>query len=131
MGLFDKLFGSSPPKKQRTLYDDFKATAVPLVVHGYRRVAAERGCAPGPGVSDEEIFVVYEMVLSTFQRVAHERGEHLPAAILNNIALIFLQKYQMFGQTNRQFFIEHIAYEVHKYKKGGLREEYRKEFNLW
>jgi hypothetical protein len=49
MGLFDKLFGGSPPKKQRTLYDDFKATAVPLVVNGYRRVAAERGCAPPQG----------------------------------------------------------------------------------
>ena len=131
MGLFDKLFGNSPPKKERTLYDDFKATAGPLVVSGYRRVAAQRGCAPGPSVSDEEILVVYEMVLTTFQKVAHERGEHLPAAILNNIALFFLQKYQMVGQANVQFFTEHVAYEAFKYHKEGLREEYRRPLELF
>jgi hypothetical protein len=101
------------------------------VVNGYRRVAAERGCAPGPGVSDEEILVVYEMVLSTFQKVAHERGEHLPAAILNNIALIFLQNYQMIGQGNVQFFTEHVGYEAIKYHKEGLRPEYDKPLQLF
>jgi hypothetical protein len=104
---------------------------VKLVVNGYRRIAAERGCAPGPNISDEEILVIYEMVLSTFQKVAHERGEHLTAPILNNIALFFLQKYQMIGQGNVQFFTEHVAYEAIKYHNEGLRVEYQQPLELF
>jgi hypothetical protein len=63
MELFKKLFGSSQQKKERTAYDDFKDLAGPLVVNGFRRIAAQRGCPPGPSVSDQEILVVYEMVL--------------------------------------------------------------------
>src|SRR5207253_1166423 len=114
-GFFDRLFGRS--QSQRTMYDEFLELATPLVVSGYRRVAAERGCAPEPGISDAEIIQIYQKVGTAFQDAARARGEILPAAIVNNIVLFFLQKYQMFGQTNRQFFNEHLAYEVHKYKK--------------
>ena len=131
MGLFDKLFGGGQPKKERTAYDDLNDLARPLVVNGYRRIAAQRGCAPGPSVSDKEILVVYEMVLSIFQKAAQDRGEHLAAPILNNIALIFLQKYQMIGQANVPFFTEHVLYEAAKYHKEGLREEYRQPLNLF
>jgi hypothetical protein len=128
-GFFDRLFRRS--QSQRTMYDEFLELATPLVVSGYRRVAAERGCAPGPGISDAEIIQIYQEVGTAFQGAARAQGEILPDAIVNNIVLFFLQKYQMFGQTNRQFFIEHVAYEVHKYKKEGLREDYRKELNLF
>jgi hypothetical protein len=131
MGLFDKLFGSNAPKNECALYDDFKDNAGRLVVDGYRRIAAERGCAPGPNISDEEILLIYEMVLSTFQKVAQERGEHLAAPVLNNIALFFLQKYQMIGQGNVQFFTEHVAYEALKYHKEGLRAEYQQPLQLF
>ena len=131
MGLLNKLFGAGQPKKERTLYDDFKAIAGPMVVDGYRRIAAQRGCAPGPSVSDGEILVVYEMVLTIFQKAAQDRGERLPAPVLNNIALFFLQKYQMIGQANVQFFTEHVMYEAAKYHKEGLREEYRQPLKLF
>jgi hypothetical protein len=86
MGLLDKLFGH---RKQRTMYDDFLEAATPIVVSGYRRIAARRGCAPGPSVSDAEIIAIYQKVGTAFQDAARARGEILPAAILNNVVLIY------------------------------------------
>ena len=78
MGLFDQIFRRG---KQRTMYDDFLEVATPIVVNGYRRIAARRGCAPGPGISDAEIVAIYQKVGTAFQDAARARGEILPAAI--------------------------------------------------
>jgi hypothetical protein len=129
MGILNWLFGK--PEKPRTMYDDFMDMATPLVVNGYRRIAAQRGCAPGPSISDAEIIQIYQTVGTAFQDAARARGELLPAAIQNNIVLFFLQKYQMIGQSNPEFFVQGIAYEAVKYQKEGLREEYRKPLELF
>ena len=128
MGLLDKVFGH---RKQRTMYDDFLEAATPIVVTGYRRIAARRGCAPGPSVSDAEIIAIYQKVGTAFQDAARARGEILPSAILNNIVLIFFQKYQTIGKSNPAFFDEHIAYEAAKFQNEGLRNEYQRELSLF
>lgn len=129
MGFLSRIFGE--PKKQRTIYDDFLEAASPVLVNGYRRIAAARGCAPGPDISDAEIIQIYQTVGTAFQDAARARGELLPAAILNNIVLYFFQKYQMMGKASPEFFAQHVAYEASKYQRDGLREEYRQPLELF
>ena len=129
MSFLDRLLG--PRQKQRTVYDDFVELATPLVVNGYRRITAERGCAPGPSISDAEIIDIYRKVGAAFQHAARARGEFLPSAILNRIVLIFLQMYQTMGRANPAFFAEHIAYEASKYQQEGLRNDYKQELSLF
>jgi hypothetical protein len=128
MSILNWLFGE--PKKQRTMYDDFMEATAPLIVNGYRRVAAARGCAPGPSISDAEIIQIYQTVGTAFQDAARARAEILPAPIQNNIVLFFLAKYQILGQADPAFFAQSIAYEASKYQKDGLREEYRTPLKL-
>lgn len=129
MSFLNRLFGRSQP--QRTMYDEFLEVATPLLVNGYRRVAVERGCAPNRSISDAKIVEIYQKVGTAFQNAARVRGEILRAVIVNNIVLFFLQKYQMFGETNPAFFEQHISYEAAKYEKEGLRDEYNQELTLF
>lgn len=113
------------------MLDEVQEVGGKLIVSGYRRIAAQRHCAPGPETSDAEIVQIYKIVGTAFQDTARMRGEIIPAAILNNIVLFFLQKYQMFGRANPKFFTEHLEYERAKYRTSGLREEYRQPLNLF
>ena len=126
MGLLSWIFGE--PKKPRNAYDDFLEIAVPLVVNGYRRIAAERGCAPGPEVSDAKIIEIYQRVLEAFKAAASTRGERIPATILNYIALFFFQKYKLLGDAR---FESHLQYEITKYSQEGLREDYKQHLELF
>jgi hypothetical protein len=129
MGLLDLIFGRSA--KKRTMYGDFLEVATPILISGYRRIAAGRGCAPGSSISDEEIVAVYQKVGTAFQNAARARGEILPATVQNGIVLVFLQKYQILGQADSVFFNAHISYEATKFQREGLREDYREELSLF
>lgn len=126
MGFLNWIFGE--PKKPRTLYDDFLEAAVPAIVNGYRLVAAQRDCAPGPEIPDAKIFEIYQRVMEAFQSAAKARGERIPATILNNIVLYFLQSYQMFGEVRCE---SHLQYEIAKYTEDGLREDYKRHLSLF
>ena len=126
MGIFNWLFGE--PKKQRTMYNEFMDAAIPVVVNGYRRIAAQRGCAPDPNISDTKIIEIYQRVLQAFQSAARARGEHIPATILNHIVLYFFHNYQMFGDA---MFESHLEYEVTKYSQYGLRDDYKQHLSLF
>lgn len=102
MSFLQRLFGG--PTKQRTVLDDVQDVSGKLIVSGYRRIAAQRGCAPGPAISDAQIIQIYKTVGTAFQDAARARNEIVRAAILNNIVLFFLQKYQMFGIEQPRVF---------------------------
>ncbi len=57
-----------------------------------------------------------------FSKVAKERGEDLDAAALANISSKFIIVYEEFGM---KFYKEHLKYELDKFRKEGLREDYR------
>jgi hypothetical protein len=119
---------SVQPAKPQTIYADFLEIATPLVINSYRRIAAERGCAPGLNVSDAKIIEIYKQVGGAFQTAAHAQGAHIAAAILNNIFFYFFQTYQLVGDA---MFQSHLEYEVEKYSKYGLRDEYKKPLKLF
>ncbi len=125
-----ELAGANKKKDQpsRTLYDDFSDISMPLIVNGYRRIAAQRGCALGPEVSDAKIIEIYQRVLEAFQTAARARGERIPATILNYIVLYFLQNYQTFGDAR---FESHLQYEIVKYSQEGLRDDYKQHLSLF
>jgi len=116
--------GFSEPK---SLYEKARELSTPLIVEGYRRVAAERSIAPTSRTSDEKIIQIYRQVGSAFNEASMQRGEHIPAVYLNNIILKFLQVYEL-GED--MFFNEHLKYEVDKYTREGLREDYKREISL-
>jgi hypothetical protein len=124
MGFLDKLF---PPRPNfRAIYEGFLTN----VVNGYRHTAAVHRCAPKKDISDQEICRIYETIDKAFQNVAKSRGERLSDETIFNIGLFFLQKYEMVGKANPEFFTKHIAYEVEKYQREGLRVEYNREISL-
>jgi hypothetical protein len=100
----------------------------PLIVSGYRRIAAAHGCAPSTTTSDEKIIEIYSCVCKAFLEASKRRGEVIPAVFLNRIVLKFLQVHEKFPE---HFFEEHLRYEVDKYLAQGLRPEYRKELPLF
>ena len=125
MSFFKKLFGSPKP---RTLWDEAKETAGKAIIFGYRRIAKEKGCAPTQKTSDDKIVEIYSKVISSFQKAAKEKNEHIPAVNLNYIALKFYQVYELAGDA---FLDEHLDYEVNLYKTSGLREDYKQELKLF
>lgn len=124
MGILGKLFG-----KKKTLYDEIKGIADPLIIRTYRGLALQNNCAPTKKTSDQEILMVYQKVLTAFRNAAAKKGEFIPANTCNYIVFHFLQIYEIQGKA---FFDEHINYEIMKYNMYGLRETYKgKEINLF
>jgi hypothetical protein len=112
----------SPP-----LHDQIQDVAGRAVVYGYRKIAAERGCAPTSKTSDAEILDIYKRVLTAFRAAAEKRGERIPAGNLNFMAWKFFLVKEKFGE---EFMQEHLNYEVDKYVSEGLRSDYQQELNL-
>ena len=125
MSFLKNLFGA--PAKQRTMLDDVQEVGGRLIVKGYRRIAAQHGCAPTAKTSDQKIIEIYTLVSKAFHQAAERRGERIPALIDNNIVLKFLQVYEMMGDHLQQ----HLQYEVGKYLAEGLRPEYKQELPLF
>lgn len=124
MGLFDGF----KKKKPRTLLDQAQELAGPLIVNGYRRLAAANGTAPTSKTSDQKIIEIYQQVGSAFREASNERNEHLPAGHMNTIVYKFFQVYEMLGE---KMFYEHLKYEVDKYINEGLRADYKQDLKLF
>jgi hypothetical protein len=114
-----------PKLFKRTLLED---TASKLVVQGYRSHARANGGPPTHKTTDRQIVEIYEKVGSAFRTASKQRGEHLSAPNLNFIVLKFLTVHEMLG---RDMVESHLQYEVDKYIKEGLREDYRRELHLF
>lgn len=125
MGLFDIFKRKEQPK---TMLDQVQALAGPLIVNGYRKVAAANNIAPTSKTSDQKIIEIYQIVGSAFREASNQRNEHIPAGYLNNIVLKFFQVYEMMGDM---LFEEHLKYEVDKYIQEGLRQDYKQDLKLF
>lgn len=125
MSFLNNLFGTAP--KQRTLLNDVQDVGARLIVKGYRKVAAQHGCAPTAKTTDQKIMEIYALVTTAFNQAAERRGERIPALVDNYIVLKFLQLYEMIPGHLQQ----HLQYEVEKYLAEGLRQDYRHELPLF
>src|SRR5690606_4302722 len=103
MGLFDRF----KKKQPKTMLDKVQELAGPLIVNGYRQLAASNGTAPTAKTSDQKIIEIYQQVGSAFREASKERNEHLPAGYMNTIVFKFFQVYEMMGDT---MFYEHLKY---------------------
>jgi hypothetical protein len=115
-------------KQPQNLYEQVMSSAIPLTVNGYRRIAATNSCAPTSKTSDQKIIEIYRHVGSAFKEASKQRNEHIPAGYLNTIVLKFFQVYELGGDL---MLDEHLKYEVNKYIRGGLREDYKQELKLF
>lgn len=125
MGLFDIFKKKEQPKN---LLDQVQALAGPLLINGYRRLAAANNTAPTSKTSDQKIMEIYQQVGSAFTEASNQRKEHLPAGQLNTIVFKFFQVYEMMGD---KMFYEHLKYEVDKYIQEGLRQDYKQDLKLF
>jgi hypothetical protein len=117
--------GNSPG----TLYDKAKAASREIIIAGYREIARQAECAPSSKTSDDEIVEIYQIVATAFHEVAEIRGERLSAGIKNAIVLKFLQLKE--SDVSVDFFAEHLKYELNRYRTSGLRDDYKREINLF
>ena len=117
MAFFKKLFG-----KKETLYDKIKFITEPLIISTYRNLAKQKNCAPTSKTTDSEILKIYQIVMTEFKNVSRLKGEELPAINVNYIAFYFLNIYE---QNGKDFFDEHLKYEIMKFQLSGLRETYK------
>ena len=110
------------------MLDEVQETSGKLIVRGYRQIAAQYGCAPTTKTTDQKIIEIYAKVGTAFHQAAERRGEHIPALVKNHIVLKFLQLFEMSGDA---FLQEHLEYEINKYLREGVREDYRRELPLF
>jgi hypothetical protein len=113
--------------KTRTMLDDVQEVSSRLIVKGYRRIAAQHGCAPTEKTTDVKIMEIYTLVTTTFHQAAKQRGEQISALYDNHIVLKFLQLYEMTPGHLEQ----HLQYEIKKYLVEGLRPEHKQELQLF
>ncbi len=115
------------PVDRRTLLDKATKASGEVIVAGYRRIAAQYGCAPTQQTSDEKIIEIYTRVATSFNRTAEERAERIPALQLNHIVLKFLQAHEDLGP---EIMASHLQYEIEKYAASGLRADYQQNLSL-
>ena len=115
------------PRDRRTLLDTATKASAGVIVAGYRRIAAQHGCAPTQQTSDQEIIEIYTLVTTGFNRTAEERAERIPALQLNHIVLKFLQMQEDLGPEIMAF---HLQYKIEKYATNGLRADYQQNLSL-
>jgi hypothetical protein len=111
-----------------TLLDQAQEASAVLIVGGYRRLGASQGCAPTSKTSDQKIIEIYQKVGTAFRQAANQRGERIPAGVMNFIVWKFLQVYEMFGDAVVEF---HRTYELQNYSHQGLRPDYNRDLKLW
>lgn len=114
--------------RQRTALDQVEEIGGSLIVGGYRMIAEQQGCAPTSQTSDREIVKIYKKVGTAFRQASEQRGEHLPAGVMNFIVWKFLQVKEQFGND---MLDAHLKYEVDKYRASGLRPDYRHDLRLF
>jgi hypothetical protein len=111
-----------------TLLDQAQEASAVLTVGGYRRLGASQGCAPTSKTSDQKIIEIYEKVGTAFRQVANQCGERIPSGVMNFIVWKFLQVYETLGDA---MVDEHLAYELEKYTREGLRDDYKRDLYLF
>ena len=126
MSWLGKLFTGR--RKPRTLLDQVQEAAEILIPAGYRRLAANKGCAPTSKTSDQKIMEIYQKVGTAFRQAANQRGERIPAGVMNFIVWKFLQADETLGDA---MVDEHLAYELEKYAREGLRHDYKRDLYLF
>jgi hypothetical protein len=126
MSFLKNLFGA--PSKPRTMLDEVDEVLGRIIPKGYRRLGALHNIAPTAKITDQKIMEIYSKVATAFQETAKQRGEHIPALYLNHIVWMFIQNYEMTGE---KFMLEHLQYEVDKYLREGLRQDYKRELPLF
>ncbi len=126
MSWLKKIFGGTT--QTRTHLDQVQETGGKLIVSGYRRLAANQGCAPTAVTSDQEIIEIYKKIGTAFREASQQRGEHLPAGNMNYIVWKFIQVKEMMGM---EMLDSHLEYELQKYLSEGLRPDYRQELHLF
>lgn len=109
--------------RSRTAYDELED----LTIEMYRNYAKRNGVAPTSKTYDHEILEVVKLVQTTFTKAAEQKGEHIPGVYLMTINVYFLQQYEQLG---KEFFLEHLKYEVNKYINDGLRDDYQRDLGL-
>jgi hypothetical protein len=125
MSLIKKIGGKSKPQ---TLLDQVQEVGGKLIVGGYRSLASRNKCPPTEAVADAEIIATYSEVGTAFREASHKRGEHLPAGTMNFIVWKFLVMRETMG---KEMMDSHLEYEIEKYLREGLREDYRQDLNLF
>lgn len=113
------------------MLDSVQGVGGRLIVRGYRRLAAELGCAPTAKTTDKKILEVYAHVGTAFHEGEQRRGEHIPAPYLNTIVWQFLQLYETLGPECERAFQNHLQYEVERFVAEGLREDYQQALRLF
>ena len=91
------------------MLDDVQEVGGRLIVRGYRKIAAQHGCAPTVKTTDGKIIEIHANVGAAFNKAAERRGEHISALVQNYIVLKFFQVYEMLGEQRLQ---GHLQYEV-------------------
>ena len=109
--------------RPETAYDQLED----LTIEMYRNHAKQKGIAPTSKTSDHEILEIVKTVQTAFTESAEQKGEHIPGTYLMTINIYFLQQYEKLG---KEFFIEHLKYEVKKYLNEGLRDDYQRDLGL-
>jgi len=121
MGLLNKLLGS---KKKRTADETFLKDMVIEeqyynVIKLFHKKTANNNIELS--LTDKEIVYVSKAVFDYFPQVAKNRGEELHPHILFYIAELLMYKYQKLG---KKFYLRNLQYELDKYGKKGLRQDY-------
>ena len=55
MNFLQNIFG-----KKKSLYDEIKEVADPMIIRTYRGLALQNNCAPTKKTSDQEILMIYQ-----------------------------------------------------------------------
>lgn len=98
------------------------------VVKRFRSIGELNNVAPTDKMTDDKIIEIYTLICTKFRKASVEKEERILADNLNIIALKFFNVYENFGEV---YMKEHLEYEVNKYKKEGLRPEYKREIALF
>lgn len=72
-------------------------------------------------MSDALILDIYRKVGCAFRKAAKQRGEFIESPVINGIVLKFLEVYRT---TRSEFFEAHLEYEIQKFAREGLRQDY-------
>lgn len=94
----------------------------PLIIKTYRELGKKNNCPPTSKTSDSEILKIYQQIMTEFKNVCRQKGDELSANNVNYIVYYFLSIYENNG---KDFFDEHLKYELMKFQISGLRDSYK------
>lgn len=106
----------------------FEDTINTSLVKRLRNIGRYNNTAPTEKTSDEKVIEIYQLICSSFRDASNKRNERIPTDNLNTIAMKFFNVYEQFGED---FMKEHLDFELEKYRKEGLRQEYQRGISLF